>query len=218
MYLSLSLSLSIYIYIYIYIKIAFNVNVTNSLRPEKPTSKIEVIQENISLLQSQNSMIYTNEYVKELKLKSKGRKRNIKTLELKIKTVNEEKELLNEKLMKSELEIRNYKGKVSETQRMMEEALEKYSKDTFANNNKCENEGELGYKIKSLEVTIENMSESLIQNEKDLKNLLGEKKNNLEAKMLDKIRDIEFYDIRLEDYLKNKRMLFKVGIIIYLHN
>ena len=106
---------------------------------------------------------------------------------------------------------------MSETQLMMEEALEKYTKDTFANNNKCENEGELGNKIKSLEVTMENMSESLIQNEKDLKNLLGEKKNNLESKMLDKIRDIEFYDIRLEDYLKNKRMLFKVGIIyIYI--
>ena len=77
------------------------------MRPEKPTPKIEVIQENISLLQAQNSIIYTNEHVKELKLKSKGRKCNIKILELKIKTVNEEKELLNEKLMKSELEIRN---------------------------------------------------------------------------------------------------------------
>ena len=202
---------------YIYINIVFYSSIKKSYsdieNTQKSYAKLPIFPQTSPLKPIEKSKYFNNrenpdirEYTMKLKLKSQNRKEEIQRLELRIKTLKEEEESLNDKLRKSQIEIQEYKQKVMKTQKILDEIVEKSAIEDLTRKVDRLNEEQFIYKINAMENTIQNMTNSLFQNEKELKALRGEKMKNLESDIIEKIHHIEFYDIKIEDYIKNKKI------------
>ena len=205
-----------YIYIYIY-DIVFYSSIKKSYsdieNTPKSYAKLPIFPQTYPLKHKKKSKYDNNaenpdirEYTMKLKLKSQNRKEEIQRLELRIKKLKEEEKSLNDKLRKYQIEIQEYKQNAMKTQKMLDEIVDKTAIEDLTRKVDRLNEEQFIYKINAMENTIQNMTNSLIQNEKELKALRREKMKNLEFDIIEKIHHIEFYDIKMEDYIKIKKL------------
>ena len=184
-------------------------------KPRQPSDQIEDIR---YLVFEEPAAIIDTEQIEGLKEKIEKKKERINKLELKVKILIEEKEEMNETYTKSKEDTKYYKKKSIEIQKLFDEFIEKNALQNFNLNFDRLAKEQFQHKIRSLENTVQNMSESLIQYEADFKRLTDEKNSQLENNIIDTIQNIEFYDIKLEDYLKNISIKNNVKLYLYIHN
>ena len=139
------------------------------------------------------------------------RNEDVQTLEGKLRKQNERNEGLIESLGTAKEEIKEYRQKVKNLQKKLEEILEKSSRKNIRENLEILKDNEFQHRIKTLETTVQKLRESLAENENELKNLYENKKKKLESDIIEKVRDVTFFHIKMEDYIKNQRVEFDVN-------
>ena len=151
------------------------------------------------------------DYINQLKVQLEDRNEDVQALEGKLRKQNERNEGLMESLGKAKEEIKEYRQKVKNLQKKLGEILENSSRKNIRENLENLKDNEFQHRIKTLETTVQKLRESLAENENELKILYENKKKKLESDIIEKVRDVTFFHIKMEDYIKNQRVEFDVN-------